>query len=59
MRFVLEIFLIFVLPLGTAILFGAIAERLGARVVSGLVAMGGLCLGVYFLSSVLAIFVVR
>jgi hypothetical protein len=59
MRFVLEIFLIFVLPLGTAILFGAVAERLGARVVSGLVAMGGLCLGVYFLSSVLAIFVVR
>jgi hypothetical protein len=59
MRFVFEIFLIFVLPLGTAILFGAVAERLGARVVSGLVAMGGLCLGVYFLSSVLAIFVVR
>ena len=59
MSFVFEIFLIFVLPLGTAILFGAFAERLGAKAMSGLVAMCGLCLGTYFLSSALAILIVR
>jgi hypothetical protein len=59
MKFGFEIFLIFLLPLGTAVIFGAIAERLGAKVMSGLVAIGGLCLGTYFLSSILAIFIVR
>ena len=59
MKFGLEIFLIFVLPLGTAVIFGMLAERLGAKVMSGLVAIGGLCLGTYFLSSVLTIFIVR
>ncbi len=59
MRFVLEIFLIFVLPLGTAIIFGMLAERLGAKVMSGLAAIGGLCWGTYFLSSVLEILIVR
>ena len=59
MKFGLEIVFIFLLPLGTAVIFGMIAERLGAKVMSGLVAIGGLCLGTYFLSSVLAIFIVR
>jgi hypothetical protein len=59
MKFALEIFLIFVLPLGTAIIFGVLAKRLGAKVMSGLVAIGGLCLGTCFLSSVLALFIVH
>jgi hypothetical protein len=59
MKFALELFLIFVIPLGTATLFGALAERLGAKLMSGLVAMGGLCLGTYFLSIALKIIIVR
>ena len=59
MKFGLEIVFTFFLPLGTAVIFGMIAERLGAKVMSGLVAIGDLCLGTYFLSSILTIFIVR
>ena len=59
MKFGFEIVLIFVVPFGTAIIFGVIADRLGAKVMTGLAAMGGLSLGLYFLSIALATFVVR
>lgn len=59
MKFGFDIILIFVLPFSTAIIFGVIADRLGAKVMTGLAAMGGLGLGLYFLSSVLSILIVR
>ncbi|MGB8040357.1 MAG: hypothetical protein WCF39_19975 [Pseudolabrys sp.] len=49
MRMVLETVLLIVLPYGTAILCGAIAERAG-RVVSGWSSIAGLALGIYFFS---------
>jgi len=41
--------LIFVLPLATALAFGVIAERMGAKSLSGLFAMIGLGVGTYFI----------
>jgi len=49
MRMVLETVLLIVLPYGTAIICGAIAERAG-RVVSGWSSVAGLALGIYFFS---------
>ena len=49
MRLALEIVLLVVLPYGTAILLGALGERLGGKNVSGVASVGGLCLGIYFL----------
>ena len=59
MQFRFEIVLIFVVPLSTAIIFGVIADRLGAKAMTGFAAMGGLSLGLYFLSVALATFIVR
>lgn len=59
MKFGIEIVLIFLLPFGSAIIFGVLADRLGAKVMTGLAAVGGLCFGVYFLSVALAAFIVR
>jgi hypothetical protein len=59
MRLALEVFFITAIPFGTAVLFGAIADRLGAKAMSGFVAIGGLGLGTYFLSYVLESIVVR
>lgn len=59
MSLALEIFFITAIPLGTAVLFDAIAERLGAKAMSGLIAIGGLCFGTYFLSYVLESIIVR
>ena len=44
-----EVFTIIAIPLGTALLVGVLAERLGAGSASGLASMGGLGLGAYFL----------
>ena len=49
MKLMLEIVLLVVLPYGTAILLGALGERLGGKNVSALASVGGLCLGIYFL----------
>ena len=48
-----EVFTIIAIPLGTALLVGVLAERLGAGSASGLASMGGLGLGAYFLHKVL------
>ncbi len=56
---VVQLLLVLVVPLATAVLFGAVAERLGARAMTGLVAMCGLGLGVYFLNYALALVAVR
>jgi len=59
MSLALQIFFITAIPLGTAVLFGAIADRLGAKAMSGLIAIGGLCLGTYLLSYVLESIIIR
>ena len=56
MKLVLEMVLLVVLPYGTAILLGALGERLGGRNVSGVASVGGLCLGIYFLQKSFEIF---
>jgi hypothetical protein len=49
MKFTLEIILLVALPYGTAILLGALGERLAGNTVSALASFGGLGLGIYFL----------
>ncbi len=44
----LSILLMFVLPLGTALACGMVAERMGAKEYAGLFGMVGLAAGVYF-----------
>ena len=48
MMFLLEVILLVGLPYGTAILFGALAERLAGSIVSAWSSFGGLALGIYF-----------
>jgi hypothetical protein len=55
MMFTLEVFLLVALPYGTAILFGALAERLGGNIVSAWASFGGLVLGIYFFHKTLEI----
>jgi hypothetical protein len=55
MMFLLEVILLVALPFGTAILVGALAERLGGETVSYLASFGGLVLGIYFLHKTLEI----
>jgi hypothetical protein len=49
MKLAVETVLLVTLPYGTAILLGALGERLGGKTVSGWASVGGLFLGVYFL----------
>ena len=51
----LEIILMLALPYATAILVGALAERLGGKTLSSLASVGGLVLGIYFLDKTLEI----
>ena len=51
----LEIILMLALPYATAILVGALAERLGGKTLSSLASVGGLVLGIYFLHKTLEI----
>ena len=53
--FTLEVILLVALPYGTAILLGALAERLGGKTLSGFASVGGLVLGIYFFHKTLAI----
>lgn len=55
MMFLLEVILLVVLPYGTALLLGALAEQLGGHAVSALASFGGLALGIYFLHKTLEI----
>ena len=55
MMFTLEVILLVALPYGTAILVGALGERLGGEIVSYLASFGGLALGIYFLHKTLEI----
>jgi len=55
MKFLLEVILLVALPYGTAILLGALAERLGGKTLSGWASMGGLALGIYFFHRTLEI----
>lgn len=55
MMFLLEVVLLVALPYGTAILVGALGERLGGNTVSALASYGGLVLGIYFLHKTLEI----
>jgi hypothetical protein len=55
MMLLLEIILMLALPYGTAILVGALAERLGGKTLSSLASVGGLVLGIYFLHKTLEI----
>jgi uncharacterized protein YqgC (DUF456 family) len=55
MKLMLEVILLVVLPYGTAILMGALAERLGGKTLSGWAAVGGLVLGIYFFHRTLEI----
>ena len=48
MMFLLEVILLVALPYGTAILLGALFERLLGEIASGIASIGGLVLGVYF-----------
>ena len=50
-----EVILLVVLPYGTAILMGVLAERLGGKTLSGLASVGGLVLGIYFFHKTLEI----
>ena len=52
---VLETLLLVILPYGTAILLGALGERLGGNTVSALASVGGLVLGIYFIHRTLEI----
>jgi hypothetical protein len=58
MTFLLEVILLLALPFGTAILLGALAERLGGEIASYLASFGGLVLGIYFLHKALEIILV-
>ena len=51
----LEIILMLALPYATAILVGALAERLGGKTLSSLASVGGLVLGIYFFHKTLEI----
>ena len=55
MKLMLEVILLVVLPYGTAILMGALAERSGGKALSGWAAVGGLTLGIYFFHRTLEI----
>jgi hypothetical protein len=55
MKLMLEVILLVVLPYGTAILMGALVERLGGKTLSGWAAVGGLALGIYFFHRTLEI----
>jgi hypothetical protein len=55
MMLLLEIILMLALPYATAILVGALAERLGGKTLSSLASVGGLVLGIYFLHKTLEI----
>jgi hypothetical protein len=55
MMFLLELILLVTLPYGTAILVGALGERLGGEIVSYLASFGGFVLGLYFLHKSLEI----
>jgi len=55
MKLMLEVFLLVVLPYGTAILLGALTKRLGGKTLSGWAAVGGLVLGIYFFHRALEI----
>ena len=55
MMFTLEVVLLVALPYGTAILLGALAERLGGKTLSGWASVGGLVLGIYFFHKTLEI----
>jgi hypothetical protein len=48
MKFTIEVILLVALPYGTAVLLGALAERLGGKTLSGLASVGGLVLGIFF-----------
>ena len=48
MMFTLEVVLLVALPYGTALLLGALAERLGGKTLSGWASVGGMALGIYF-----------
>jgi hypothetical protein len=50
-----EVILLVALPYGTAILLGALAERLGGNILSGFASVGGLVLGIYFFHKILEI----
>ncbi len=50
-----ETVLLVVLPYGTAILIGALGERLGGKVLSGWSSLAGLGLGIYFFHKTLEI----
>ncbi len=58
MTFLLEVFLLVTLPLGTAILVGSLGERLGGELVSYAAAIGGLCMGIYFWHKALEIIII-
>ena len=49
MTLTLQIVLLLAFPYGTAVLLGALGERLGGKTVSSLASVAGLCLGIYFL----------
>jgi hypothetical protein len=56
MMLLLEIILLVALPYGTAILLGALDERLGGgKILSGWTSVGGLLLGIYFFHKTLEI----
>ena len=55
MVFLLEVILLVGLPYGTALLLGALAERLAGNTVSSLASIGGLALGIYFFHRTLEI----
>jgi hypothetical protein len=55
MRLALEAVSLFAFPFGTAILLAVLGERLGGKTVSGVAAVGGLFLGIYFLQKALEI----
>jgi hypothetical protein len=57
MMFTIEVILLVALPYGTAILLGALGERLGGKTVSGWAAIGGLVLGIYFFHRTLEIII--
>ena len=55
MMFLLEVILLVALPYGTALLLGALAERMAGNMVSGWASIGGLALGIYFFHRTLEI----
>jgi hypothetical protein len=55
MMFMFEVILLVALPYGTAILVGALGERLGGEIVSYLASFSGLVVGIYFFHKALEI----